>query len=277
LLFSNDENNQMKKLASLFNNTTRYALLLLAGVFAGSALVQAAPLPTLKVAADPSFIPFAYMDQKTHQMEGFDMDLMRALGPVAGYQVQVLPLDFAGIIPALQSGNIEASASSITITDARKKVIEFSTPYYDSGLQILVKQRDDSIASLDDLKGKTVAALTGSTGYTFAQQTFGDSIKLVPYSTYATAFLALGAGAADAVVGDQPVVANYAANAGKGKAKVVGPLYHGEQYGIAFAKGSQWLEPTNKALAVLKADGTYARLYQKWFGSLPPQAAAVTQ
>ncbi|PTR29595.1 basic amino acid ABC transporter substrate-binding protein [Pseudomonas sp. GV085] len=276
----------MKTLASMFKKATvsfhsnaasRHRGLVAVALLSTCGWLQAAPLPTLKVAADPSFLPFAFMDQKSQQMQGFDMDLMRALGPIAGYEVQVLPLDFAGIIPALQSGNVEASASSITITDARKKVIDFSMPYYDSGLQILVKESGQGISNFEDLKGKTVAALTGSTGYTFTQQTLGSDVKLVPYSTYATAFLALAAGSADAVVGDQPVIANYAANAGKGKAKVVGPLYHGEQYGIAFTKGSKWLEPTNKALETVKANGTYATLYQKWFGTQPSKSADVTQ
>ncbi|MDB6047708.1 MAG: basic amino acid transporter substrate-binding protein [Pseudomonas sp.] len=241
--------------------------LLLTGILSASAAVQADETVTLKVAADPSSIPFAYMDQKSHRMEGFDMDLIRALGGIAGYKVQILPLDFAGIIPALQSGNIDAAASSVTITDARKKVIDFSSPYYDSGLQILVRDSDKSINTIDDLKGKTVAALTGTTGYNFTLQALGSTVKLVPYSTSATAFLALVSGSVDAVISDQPVVANYAQNAGKGRAKVVGPLYHGEQFGIAFAKGSKWVEPTNKALEQLKADGTYATLYTKWFGN----------
>jgi glutamine transport system substrate-binding protein len=248
---------------------TRLAGLMLMGILGASTAIEAAETVTLKVAADPSSIPFAYMDQKSHQMEGFDMDLIRALGGVAGYKVEILPLDFAGIIPALQSGNVDAAASSVTITDARKKVIDFSSPYYDSGLQMLVRDGDKSINTIDDLKGKTVAALTGTTGYNFTQQTMGNTVKLVPYATSATAFLALVSGSVDAVISDQPVVANYAENAGKGRAKVVGPLYHGEQFGIAFAKGSKWVEPTNKALEKLKADGTYATLYTKWFGSAP--------
>ncbi|NWD25672.1 transporter substrate-binding domain-containing protein [Pseudomonas yamanorum] len=275
----------MKMFSSLFQNlkhglsrSPRSAIATVAlGLLVSIGQAQAASLPKLTVAADPSVKPFAYMDQKSRQMEGFDMDLVRALAPMAGYQVQVLPLDFAGIIPALQSGNIQASASSITITDARKKVIDFSSPYFDAGLQILVKDRQGEITSINDLKGKTVAVVTGSTGYIFTQETLGSGVKLVPYSTYAACFLALTVGDTDAVVGDQPVLANYAANAGKGKAKVVGPLYRGEQYGIAFAKGSPWVEPTNKALQTLKDNGTYAQIYQKWFGALPPQTQAVQQ
>ncbi len=229
---------------------------------------QAEDLPTLKVASDPSFKPFAYMDTETNKMAGFDIELMQAIGEKAGFKVESVPLDFAGIIPALQSSNVDAGASSITITDARKKVIDFSNPYYDSGLQLLVKENSTS-AAIEDLKGKTVGALTGSTGYSFVQKSLGTDVNLVPYPAYATAILSLTSGDTDAVIGDQPVLAYYAATTGKGKAKVVGPVYQGEQFGIAFPKGSKWRDAADKGLAAIKADGTYARIYSKWFGAAP--------
>lgn len=252
---------------------TRRAAIFLTGVtaIAPCKFARAADLPVITVAADPSFKPFAYMDPNSRQMEGFDMDLMRALGSIAGYQIKVLPLNFAGIIPALQSHSVDAAASSITITDARKKVVNFSDPYYDSGLQMLVRENSADVSSVDDVKNKTVGALTGSTGYDFVKQSLGNNVKLVPYSSFADAVLALIAGSVDAVVSDQPVVAGYAAHAGKGKAKVVGPLYAAQQYGIAFPLGSELVKPTNNALRELKANGTYATLYKKWFDVDPPQ------
>ncbi len=184
--------------------------------------------------------------------------------------MQIVPLNFAGIIPALQSGNVDIGASSITITEPRKKVIDFSNPYYDSGLQILVRADRNDISSIQDLKGKTVAALTGSTGYNFAQEKLGSSASLEPFPSAATAILSVMTGNADAVISDQSVLAYYAATGGKGKAKTVGPLYHGEQFGFAFPKDSKWLEATNKGLATIKADGTYRAFYKKWFDKEPP-------
>lgn len=251
--------------------TRRAALILTVVTAMGTCeFALAADLPVITVAADPSFKPFAYMDPNSHQMEGFDMDLMRALGPIAGYQVRVLPLNFAGIIPALQSHSVDAAASSITITEPRKKVVDFADPYYDSGLQILVRENTTDVNSLDDLRNKTVGALTGSTGYDYVKQGLANNVKLVPYSSFSDAVLALAAGNIDAVVTDQPIVASYAATAGKGTAKVVGPLYAAQQYGIAFPKGSDFVKLTNNALRELKADGTYAVLYKKWFNVAPP-------
>ncbi len=233
----------------------------------------AAAQPTVKVAADPSFKPFAFMNTETGKMEGFDIDILQAAAKIAGYQAEIVPIDFAGIIPALQSGNVEAGASSITITEARKAVIAFTQPYYDSGLQLLVRHSDTAVNGMDALKGKTVAALTGSTGYNFAAQQLGSAATLVPYPSYAAAFLALQSGSAQAVIGDQPVLAYYGSTAGKGKAKVVGPLYHGEQFGLAFRKNSPWLEPTDRALDAMRRNGSYAAIYKKWFGTEPPARA----
>lgn len=260
-----------KKFAGMFCRVAA-ACALSSGVVLFSQAAAAAE-PTIKVASDPSFKPFAFMNTSTGKMEGFDVDIMRAAAKIAGYQVEIVPIDFAGIIPALQSGNVDAGASSITITDARKTVIDFSQPYYDSGLQFLVKQNDNAITSVETAKGKTVAALTGSTGYNFATQQLGSSANIVPYPSYAAAFLALQSGTADAVIGDQPVLAYFSATSGKGKAKIVGPLYHGEQFGFAFQKKSKWLEATNRALDTLRKNGTYDAIYKKWFNAAPAASA----
>ncbi|MGI4840595.1 MAG: transporter substrate-binding domain-containing protein [Janthinobacterium lividum] len=244
-----------------------FAVLLLTATVGSAAVVSAAELPTLKVASDPTSQPFAFMDTKTKQMDGFDIELMREVGKLAGFKVEVLPLDFSSIIPALQSRSVDAAASSITITEPRRKVVDFSDGYYDSGLQILVVNANTSITKLDDLKGKRVGALTGATGYTYTQKELGSEVTLVPYPSHAAAALALNAGSVDAVVDDQSVLRHYESNGGAGKAKIVGPLYNGEKFGLGFVKGSPWVEPTNKALATLRANGTFAQLYTKWFGA----------
>ncbi len=82
-------------------------------------------------------------------------------------------------------------------------------------------------------------------------------------------FLELMSGGADAVVFDSPVIADFMRKVGKDQVKVVGPLYMGQSYGIAFPKGSALVGKVNAALAELKADGSYTKLYRKWFGTDP--------
>jgi len=226
---------------------------------------------TLKAVTDPSFVPFEMMDKSSGKMVGFDMDILATLSRHAGFHYKLQTMDFNGIIPALQTGNQDIALAGITITKKRAKIVDFSDPYYDSGLRILKHAGDDSIHVLADLEGKKVGVKIGSTSYDFLKKKFGDSIDLTPYPGSADMYLALMGHNIDAVFYDAPNVAYFARTKGHGKVVTTGPLYEGQQYGIAFVKGSKWLKATNAALASLKKDGTYARIYKKWFGELPPR------
>ncbi|HKK22889.1 MAG TPA: transporter substrate-binding domain-containing protein, partial [Pseudohaliea sp.] len=93
----------------------------------------------------------------------------------------------------------------------------------------------------------------------------------VPYPGSGDMYLALMGGSVDAVFYDAPNVGYFAKTRGQGRAKTVGPLYEGQQYGIAFKNASPWVDDANQALASMREDGTYAEIYKKWFGSLPPK------
>ncbi|MDV6318428.1 transporter substrate-binding domain-containing protein [Chromohalobacter sp. HP20-39] len=231
-----------------------------------SAVTQA---ETLSAVTDPSFVPFEMMDKETGKMVGFDMDILREISDRAGFDLNLRTMDFNGIIPAVQTGNADLAIAGITITDEREKVVDFSNPYYDSGLRILVPAGNESIDELSDLEGKRIGTKIGSTSYDYLQKNLGDSAEIKPYPGSADMYLALMGGSVDAVFYDAPNVGYFAKTKGEGKAKVVGPLYEGQQYGIAFTDGSQWVEPANKALASMKKDGTYAEIYKKWFGEMP--------
>ncbi|MDX1607408.1 MAG: transporter substrate-binding domain-containing protein, partial [Candidatus Competibacterales bacterium] len=93
--------------------------------------------PTLRAVTDPSFVPFEMMDQETGEMIGFDMDILSEVAKRAGFDYQLQTMDFNGIIPALQTGNVDIAIAGITITEEREKIVDFSDPYYDSGLRLL--------------------------------------------------------------------------------------------------------------------------------------------
>lgn len=224
---------------------------------------------TVSAVTDPSFVPFEMMDKETGKMVGFDMDILREIADRAGFEINLRTMDFNGIIPAVQTGNADLAIAGITITDEREEVVDFSDPYYDSGLRILVPASNDNIDELSDLKGKRIATKIGSTSYNYLQKNLGDSAEIKPYPGSADMYLALMGGSVDAVFYDAPNVGYFAKTKGDGKAKVVGPLYEGQQYGIAFTEGSSWVEPANKALAAMKEDGTYDEIYEKWFGKAP--------
>lgn len=226
--------------------------------------------PTLTVATDPSFVPFESLDPKTGEHIGYDMDIIRAIAKQAGFKIKFKLMAFNGIIPALQAGSVDMSIAAMTITKERAKAVDFSNPYYDSGLKLAVRADNTDIKSIDDLAGKTVGTKIGSTSYDYLSHKVKGIKKIVPYPNTPPMYMALMSGNVDAVLYDVPNILYFIKTKSKGKLKAVGPLYEGQQYGISFPKGSKWVEPVNKALAKIKADGTFTKIYKKWFDKAPP-------
>ena len=221
---------------------------------------------TAKVATDPSFVPFEMLDQESGEMIGFDMDILAAIADRAGFEYELNTMDFNGIIPAVQTGNIDIAIAGITITDERGEIVDFSDPYYDSGLKILVAADNEDVESVEDLAGMKIGTKIGSTSFDYLTENLGDDAEITPYPGSSDMYMALMGGSVDAVFYDAPNVAYFAQTRGEGRVKVVGPLYEGQQYGIAFVKGSELLEPANEALAAMREDGTYDEIHAKWFG-----------
>lgn len=242
-----------------------------AACFAAAMTVSgAAQAETLQALTDPSFVPFEMMDQETGKMVGFDMDILAEVAKRAGFDYDLKTMDFAGIIPALQTRNADVAIAGITITEEREQIVDFTDPYYDSGLRILVPADDNETQAIEDLKGKKVGTKIGSTSYDFLDRTLGGDADITPYPGSSDMYMALLSGSVDAVLYDAPNVGYFAKTKGGDRVKTVGPLYEGQQYGLAFVEGSEWVEPANKALAEMRADGTYEEIYTKWFGEPPP-------
>ncbi|SFU50013.1 transporter substrate-binding domain-containing protein [Halomonas korlensis] len=233
----------------------------------GTASVARADDPKLDVVTDPSFVPFEMMDQETGEMVGFDMDIISEVAERAGFEYNLETMDFNGIIPAIQTGNVDIAIAGVTITEERAEIVDFSDPYYDSGLRILVSADDDSVEEVEDLKGKKIGTKVGSTSYDYLEEHLGDEADITPYPGSSDMYMALLGGSVDAVFYDAPNVGYFSQTRGEGRVKVVGPLYEGQQYGIVLVKGSEWVEPVNEALAEMKEDGTYDDIHAKWFGS----------
>lgn len=222
----------------------------------------------LKVVTDPSFVPFEMMDQKTGEMIGFDMEIIAEVAKRAGFEYDLQTMDFNGIIPALQTGNVDIAIAGITITEEREQIVDFSDPYYDSGLRILVREGSD-VKELSDLEGMKIGTKIGSTSYDFLMANLDADDGVTPYPGSSDMYMALMSQAIDAVFYDAPNVGYFARTKGEGKVTTVGPLYEGQQYGIALVDGSEWVDEVNSALASMKEDGTYKSIYEKWFGPMP--------
>lgn len=228
----------------------------------------------LMVGVDASFVPFEYLNQETGEYEGFDIDMWAEIAEELGLEYELQPMDFNGLIPALQSGSIDAAIAGMTIKEERKEKVDFSVPYYDAGLLVLVTADEEEIQGVEDLAGKKVATKTGTTSYDYSQTIEGVA-EVIPFPNIDGAYMELENKGADAVVFDSPNVLYYANNKGKGKVKPVGDILQAQQYGIAFPKGSELVGDVNEVLNKMFEDGRYAEIYKKWFGVEPksiPQA-----
>ena len=241
--------------------------LFLATFLVFAVFVSSASAAKLVVATDTNFPPFEFKDPKTGQHVGFDVELWAAIAKEAGLDYELQPMAFKGIVPGLQSSQLDVGIAGMSITDKRKMVIDFSDGYYDSGLLLLVP-KDSPIKGLADLADKTVATKTGTTSVDFLKEK-SPKTKLTLFPNDNAMFMELMTGGVDAVMFDKPVIESFVSKRGAGEVAIVGDLYSGQPYGIGFPKGSPVVEKVNVALATIKANGEYAKIYEKWFGVAP--------
>ena len=229
-----------------------------------------APEKVLRVATEPTFAPFEFQEEGSDKLSGFDMDLIRAIGAKMGYKVEIANMGFDALIPALNTGNIDVAIAGMSITDERKQAVGMSDPYYTSGLIVMVQKDNNDIKSIEDLKGKRIAAQIGTTGAAKAHSVEGAVVT--EFNTNTESAMELTNGGVDAVINDSPVIGYYLAQGGSEvakTAKTVGDVMEAEQYGIAVKKdNTKLLEDINKALAELKKDGEYDKIYKTWFGEV---------
>lgn len=220
----------------------------------------------LIVATDTAFVPFEF--KQGDKYVGFDIDLWDAIAKEMNVSYTLKPMDFSGIIPALQTRNIDLALAGITITPERKKAIDFSEGYYNSGLMIMVKKDNDSVKDVADLAGKVVAVKSGTSSVDYMKANV-KSKDLRQFPNIDSAYMELGTGRADAVMHDTPNILYFIKTAGNNQFKAVGDSLAGQQYGVAFPQGSELREKVNVALKTLKDNGTYAAIYKKWFDTEP--------
>ncbi|MFA9380453.1 MAG: glutamine ABC transporter substrate-binding protein GlnH [Acetanaerobacterium sp.] len=256
----------MRKATRLF--CALIAAVLLLGVAAGCSNKT----ERLVVGTDTSYMPFEYLDADTNEYVGFDIDLMKEIAAIVGFEYELKPMDFNGLLTALQTKQLDIAIAGITIKDDRKEMADFSTPYYDAGLYIMVQEGNTDIQGVDDLAGKIVATKTGTSAYDYITESITGIGELKHFPNIDQAFMELQKGACDAVIFDSPNLLYYANNEGKGNVKVVGDLMYGNQFGIALRKDEdpELLADINDALATLTENGKYDELYMKWFGTTPP-------
>ena len=217
-----------------------------------------------KVGIDTTYPPFEF--EEAGEYKGIDIDIINAIAENQGIEIELNPMDFGGIIPAMQAGELDIAIAGMSITDDRKKVVDFSEPYFDAGLTLVIKEDNADVASIEDLKGKTLAAKKGTTGAKFAQENADKyGFEVVQFNDSPAMFQEVANGNADALIEDYPVIAYAIAQKDLGL-KTIGDRLNGDQYGIAVLKGENQdiLEKIDAGLKELREDGTYDEIINKY-------------
>lgn len=220
--------------------------------------------PKLTVACDATWPPFEQVNEQTKELDGFGVELMRAVAAKAGLEIELVNVNFDSLMAGISQCQYDMAVSSITITEERKKTITFSDPYYAAGQIVAVRRDNTAIKSKDDLAGMTVGGQIGTTGIIEAGKVPGAKVKT--YDEVGLAFQDLINGQLDSVIADNPVAALYV-NKNKDKIMTVGSVFTDENFGIAICKKNTSLVPkVNAALKALKEEGFIDRLSRKWIG-----------
>lgn len=224
---------------------------------------------SLRVGTSGVFAPFSYYSSNGKRLVGYDIDLLKQLQGVLGYQVkggQIKVEDYAPLITSISEKKLDVVAAALCATSERKKVMTFTNTYLDSGQMLMVnKTKKTGIKSIKDLKGKTVAVEKGTASHTYASKHL-TSATIQAYDKISGAFQALESGKVDAVIQDEPNCVYYLKVHKNSQLKMVGKEFNQGQapYAIGLTKHSKYQANFNAALKVLQKNGTMTKLNKKW-------------
>ncbi|MGE6391177.1 transporter substrate-binding domain-containing protein [Psychrobacter pacificensis] len=254
------------------------AMLLLAGCNDSSAPAESAEADTateapmnIKIATESSYKPFSYTDADG-KLIGYEIELVDALCAQMKAECEVISQDWDGLIPGLNAQKFDAAIAGMSITPERKEVVDFSDPYFHSGIILIGKKGDD--ISIDSLKGQPIASQRSTVASQYLQDEHADAdIKL--YDTQDNAYLDLTSGRVRGMMSDKVTGIDWLkTDAGKDY-EVKGDEISSDDdaMGIAFRKGDPLVAKFNAALAELKDNGTYDQITGSYFGTSSTAAA----
>lgn len=218
-----------------------------------------------------TYAPYNFMN-KNQEYDGFDVDIAKELANRIGVKPKFVAQDFSGLIPGLQKGKFDILVSQVTITEDRKKQIDFTEPYITNDVKVIVKEDNTTIQSIDDFKGKKIAVGLGTNDEAFLRNDLMPKVgdfKINTYDDVITTLKDLDAGRVDATINNvyalKPIIEENGF-----KVKAVGEPIKSDKAAVAVKKGNtELVDALNKALADMKKDGTYKKIFVKWFDEEP--------
>jgi arginine/ornithine transport system substrate-binding protein len=236
-----------------------------------AASLQAKDWKKIRVGVEGAYPPFSYVTPDG-ELAGFDIDIAKALVAAMDAEIQLVPQDWDGIIPALMARKYDAIIASMSITEERKKKVAFSNKYYNTPAKFVCKKGEMTEFSPDSLKGKKVGVQRATIHDRYLTDNYGKDVEIKRYATQDEAYLDLVAGRVDLLLADSVAISDGFLNKPEGQDYAfVGPdlndpKWFGEGTGIAIRKEDKDLvEKFNQAIEKIRADGTYKKIQDKYF------------
>ena len=259
-----------------FSSLRRNLLIASMGLVMGSALIgQAVAGDELKsiqdkgsisVGLEGTYPPFSYVDENG-KLTGFEVEFAQALAKELGVTAKLQPTKWDGILAALESKRLDVAINQVTVSEERKKKYDFSEPYTVSGIQALTQKKDaGKIASANDLTGKKVGVGLGTNYEQWLKENVPGAV-IKTYDDDPTKYQDLRVGRIDAILVDRLAAFELISKTNDTLA-VSGPAFSRQEAGVTLRKGEpELLAAINKAIDKLRADGTLAKLSQKYFNA----------
>jgi len=232
---------------------------------------QAQAQDKIRIATEGAYAPFNFK-APDGTLQGFDIDIARALCDHAHLECTIVAQDWDGMIPGLLAKKYDAIVASMSITDERRKKVDFTDKYYQTPARFVAKKGADIVISREGLKGKTIGAQRSTIHAQYLQDTYADVADIKLYDSQENADLDLTAGRLDLVLADSIVLLDGFLNKPDGRdfefvgPELKDPKWFGDGAGIAVRPGDAKLKDAfNKALAGIRKDGTYDRIDAKYF------------
>ncbi|MBN1225893.1 MAG: ABC transporter substrate-binding protein [Deltaproteobacteria bacterium] len=241
---------------------------------AGAALatpVLAGEWDKVRIGTEGAYPPFNYVD-KDGNLQGFDIDIAKALCKEMGVKYEFVVQDWDGIIPGLLAKKYDAIVASMSITEERKQKVDFTDKYYLTPARFVAKKGVNIEISKEGLKGKTVGVQRATIHENFLRDNFGETVNIKSYATQDEANMDLISGRVDLVIADATVLLGGFLDTDAGAdCEFVGPgftdkKWFGEGIGIALRKDDDTLRKMfNKAIQGIREKGIYQKVNAKYF------------
>lgn len=247
-----------------------FAVIILSIVFAaGSGFAN--DWKKIRVGVEGAYPPFS-MVTPDGKLEGFDIDMAKAIVAAAGAEIELVVSDWDGIIPALLARKYDCIVASMSITEERKKKVAFTHKYYQTPAKFVVKKGQIKEFSKEAIKGKSVGVQRATIHDKYLTDNYGKDVDVKRYSTQDEVYLDLAAGRIDMFLSDSIAASEGFLQKPEGKdyeftgPDLTDPKWFGDGAGIACRqKDTDLVDKLNAAIAKIRADGTYKKIQDKYF------------